>query len=189
MADQNKTHVTELVNRVSRGDPEAAEELLPLIYDELRQLAQSHMARERAGHTLQATALVHEAYLQLVAIEDASWVSRSHFFKMASTAMRRLLVDHAREKNSLKAGGGKPHLSLDEVALEPGAVAPPEILEVDWALELLEQFDPELAEIVQLRFFGGLEMKQIAETLELSKRTAERRWNIAQAWLLEKLRE
>ncbi|MEM7311120.1 MAG: ECF-type sigma factor [Planctomycetota bacterium] len=178
--------LTELVNRVSRGDQRADDELLPLLYEELHALARRHMSGERPGHTLRPTELVHETYLRLVRIEGARWTSRGHFFKAASTAMRRLLVDHARRRKSARDGGEHLRAALED---EGGEAVETErdVLRLDEALVLLEEIDEELAQLVQLRFFGGLSMEETADTIGRSLRTTERRWRAARLWLRERL--
>jgi RNA polymerase sigma factor (TIGR02999 family) len=179
--------VTQALSAIERGDPQAAERLLPLVYDELRRLAAERLARERPGQTLDATALVHEAYLRLVDVEQAqSWNSRGHFFAAAAEAMRRVLVENARRKGCLKRGGGRARQELDEenvVAPE----APDDLLALDEALSRLAATDPQAAELVQLRYFAGLTVKQAAEALGISPRSADFLWAFARAWLLRKL--
>jgi RNA polymerase sigma factor (TIGR02999 family) len=185
--------VTQILSALSQGDPHAAEKLLPLVYDELRQLAAQKLAQEKPGQTLQATALVHEAYLRLVGSGDASaprdqhWNSRGHFFAAAAEAMRRILVDAARGKHSLKRGAGRHRQPLDEARL----VAPraeDDILAVDEALGRLAVTDAEAAEFVKLRFFAGLTSEQAAAALGVSARTGDRIWRYARAFLLKELR-
>jgi RNA polymerase sigma factor (TIGR02999 family) len=179
--------VTRILSAIEQGDPHAAEQLLPLVYDELRKLAAERMAQEKPGQTLQATALVHEAYLRLVDAEKAPyWNSRGHFFAAAAEAMRRILVEKARRKASLKRGGGRAREELDEENL----VAPPlpdDLLALDEALSQLAVADPQAAELVKLRYFAGLTVKQAAEALGISPRTAVFLWAFARAWLLRKI--
>ncbi|WP_145278322.1 ECF-type sigma factor [Tautonia plasticadhaerens] len=175
--------VTRILSAIERGDPEAAELLLPLVYDELRRLAARELGRELPGQTLEATALVHEAYLRLVGPSGGGrWENRGHFFAAAAEAMRRILVEAARRKASLKRGGG-----LDRVDRDPADVAAPgrpeELLAVDEALGLLAEADPQAAELVKLRYFAGLSMADAASVLGLSTRSAERTWAYARAWL------
>jgi RNA polymerase sigma factor (TIGR02999 family) len=175
--------VTRILDAIGRGDPAAAEQLLPLVYDELRHLAAQKLAQEKPGQTLEATALVHEAYLRLVHKEQARhWHSRAHFFRAAAEAMRRILVDSARRKQSQKRGG-----AWRQVDLEPAAqvVADPsdDVVAVNEALELLAQHDPVKAELVKLRFFGGLSVEEAADLLEISRATADRYWRYAKTWL------
>jgi RNA polymerase sigma factor (TIGR02999 family) len=186
MTDQHQA--TLLLRRLNEGDRDAAAELLPMIYDELKRLAGRYMQGEAPGHTLQTTALVHEAYLRLIDIPDAGWQNRGHFFGVAATAMRHVLVDHARAKNAEKRGGGRPKVSLEEalVLYEERAV---DLIALDEALVQLEAMDPQLARIVDLRFFGGLSNEEVAEILETSLRTVERGWPTARAWLRNRLAE
>jgi RNA polymerase sigma factor (TIGR02999 family) len=175
--------VTRILSAVEHGDPHAAEQLLPLVYAELRQLAAQRLAQEKPGQTLQATALVHEAYLRLVDGEKAQhWNSRGHFFAAAAEAIRRILVDTARRKQSAKHGGRHRRVDLEEavsLAVEPG----PDILGLDEALTRLAQEDPVKAEVVKLRFFAGLTVEQTADALAISRDTACRHWAYAKVWL------
>jgi len=182
------SEVTRILSAIQEGDPHAAEQLLPLVYEELRRLAAQKLAQEKPGQTLQATALVHEAYLRLVDTEKVQhWDSRGHFFAAAAEAMRRILVDSARGKQSLKRGARRRRHPLDEVSL----VAPrvdDDVLAVHEALERLAATDPEAAELVKLRFFAGLTSAQAAETMGVSARTADRIWGYARAFLLKQLK-
>ena len=171
---------TRLLNRLQEGDESAAEPLMAILYDELRDLARAHMARERSDHTLEPTALVHEAWLRLARVEGNGWESRKQFLSLASKVMRALLVDHARRKKTEKRGGGAPRAALDQQLI---AERTGDVLGVDAALGRLAQADPELARLVELRFFGGLTMQDVARILDIPKRTAERRWSVACAWL------
>jgi RNA polymerase sigma factor (TIGR02999 family) len=182
------SEVTRILSAIEQGDPHAAGELLPLVYDELRQLAAQMLAQEKPGQTLEATALVHEAYLRLVGVETAQhWNSRGHFFAAAAEAMRRILVDLARSKHSLKRGAGRSRQPLDEASLlEPRA--DDELLAVDDALDRLGATDAEAAQLVKLRFFAGLTSEQAAEVLGVSARTAERIWRYARTFLLKELK-
>jgi RNA polymerase sigma factor (TIGR02999 family) len=177
------TDVTQILNTIEQGDPSAAEQLLPLVYDELRRLAAQKLAQEKPGQTLEATALVHEAYLRLVDVEKVQrWNSRGHFFAAAAEAMRRILVDNARRKKSEKHGGQHRRVDLDQA--EAVAVALPEdLLALDEALQRLSQHDPVTGKLVQLRYFGGLSIEQAADVLGLSTATAYRHWTFARAWL------
>jgi len=180
------TEVTRILSAIDRGDPHAAEELLPLVYDELRRLARQRLARETPGQTLQATALVHEAYLRLVESErpgiSASWNSRGHFFGAAAEAMRRILVERARHKRSLKAGGEYQRQDLADI--EPAiASAGMDLLALNDALEKLESLDKRRAEVVKLRFFGGLTIAETAQALGISTSTADNDWTYARCWL------
>jgi RNA polymerase sigma factor (TIGR02999 family) len=176
--------ITRVLNAIEHGDPHAAEQLLPLVYDELRQLAAERMAQEKPGQTLQATALVHEAYLRLVGGEQTrDWDGRRHFFAAAAEAMRRILIDRARHKLSRKAGGGRRRLDLDDIepALEEGDGD--RLLALDEALRQLEAEDPRKAALVKLRFFAGLTAEQAAAALGVSLSTAEKDWAYARSWL------
>jgi RNA polymerase sigma factor (TIGR02999 family) len=183
------TDVTQILNAIEQGDPHAAGGLLPLVYDELRRLAERQMAQEKPGQTLQATALVHEAYVRLVNEDQAQhWNSRGHFFAAAAEAMRRILVERARSKRRIKRGGGARRLELDEhlVAADDRV---DEILSVHEALDELERHDAVAAELVKLRFFAGLEHQQAADVLGLSRRAADRLWLLARTWLFRALAE
>ncbi len=193
MADRvlllSMSDATRLITAINQGDPDAAAELLPLVYQELRRLARAQMGHERAEHTLQATALVHEAYLRLVEAAPKRWDGRRHFFAAAAEAMRRILVEHARRKNSLKRGGERGRVELDD---ELPAIASPcddidDLLTLNDALDRLAQEDPALAELVKLSFFAGLSVDEAAETLGISRATAYRRWAFARAWLHDAL--
>jgi RNA polymerase sigma factor (TIGR02999 family) len=175
--------VTHILSAIDAGDPKAAAELLPLVYDELRKLAAARMAAEAPDHTLQATALVHEAYLRLVGSDQAqSWNSRGHFFAAAAEAMRRILVDAARRKQSLKQGGDRQRVELADV--EPAAGAPDfDLIALDEALDRLARTDPRKAELVKLRFFAGLTNEQAADALGVSTSTADNDWAYAKSWL------
>jgi RNA polymerase sigma factor (TIGR02999 family) len=179
--------VTRILEAIHRGDGNAAQELLPLVYDELRKLAAHKMAGEAAGHTLQPTALVHEAWLRLTASTQQSWENRAHFFAAAAEAMRRILVEHARRKQSLKRGGGAGHEELDESALVLAA-PPDELLAVHEALDTLAGQDPAAAELVKLRYFVGMTMDEAAVAMGLAKRTAESLWTYARVWLHREIR-
>jgi len=181
-----RSEVTLLLRRLSAGDKSALDQLLPLIYTQLHQLASRYMRRERPGHTLQTTALVHEAYLQLVGQENAHWESRSQFFGVAVQLMRRILVDHARAHGAAKRGGHLPRLSLDEavvMAKERGG----DLLAIDELLQRLAAIDPRQARIVELRFFTGLSVEETAQVLSISDRTVKREWAMAKAWLQREL--
>jgi RNA polymerase sigma factor (TIGR02999 family) len=175
--------VTRVLSAIEQGDPRAAEQLLPLVYEELRELAAQRLARERPGQTLQATALVHEAYLRLVDVDQAQhWNSRGHFFAAAAEAMRRILVEQARRKRRVKHSGGRHRVDLEEAA----EIAEPEgedLLALDEALERLERADPAAARLVKLRYFAGLTSAEAAEALGISLRSAERNWTYARTWL------
>jgi RNA polymerase sigma factor (TIGR02999 family) len=174
--------VTQVLDAVSRGEKQASEDLLPLVYEGLRRLARARMANEAAGQTLQPTALVHEAWLQLVGEGHRTWQSRAHFFGAAANAMRQILIDNARRKSRLKRGGGRVRVDLEEVNVA-APMPEDEILQIDEALVRLETEDPEQARIVVLKFFGGLTNKEVAETLGIGERTVYRHWVCAKARL------
>ena len=180
--------VTLLLNKLAAGDQKAAAELVPLVYEELRRLAARHLAHERSDHTLQATALVHEAYLKLAAQKDAHWQNRAQFLGVASQAMRRILVDYARGKQRIRRGGKQQKVSLDDVSLvSPGRTE--EVLAVHESLSRLEAFDARQARIVELRYFGGLTVEEIADIVGISAKTVMRELNVAKAWLYGDLRD
>ena len=179
--------ITLVLQAMESGQSQASEELLPLVYNELRRMAAARMAQESGGQTLQATALVHEAWLRMVSDGDRSWQNRAHFFGAASEAMRRILIDRARRKSSLKHGGGKERLDIE--GLELAQTTPDDkILLVDEALEQLEASQPERARVVVLKYFGGLTNKEVAETLDISERSVDRHWMCAKNWLFRKIR-
>jgi len=189
------SEITRILSAIEQGDPSAAEELLPLVYDELRRLAAQKLAQEKPGQTLQATALVHEAYLRLVASpgrqsgeSQPHWDSRRHFFAAAAEAMRRILVESARRKKRLRHGGGRHQVELAEDHL---VIESPEedLLAVEEALEQLAAVDQEAAELVKLRYFAGLTTEQAGELLGLSERTAYRTWSFARAWLYRRVHQ
>jgi RNA polymerase sigma factor (TIGR02999 family) len=183
------TEVTRILSALEQGDPKAAEQLLPLVYDELRRLAAEKMAQEKPGQTLQATALVHEAYLRLVDTEQAQhWNSRGHFYIAAAEAMRRILVEQARRKRRARHGGGRQRIDLDH-ACAMSEPPPDDLLALDEALSRLAALAPVRAELVRLRFFGGLTMPEAARTLDISLTTAERHWRFARAWLYAEITE
>jgi RNA polymerase sigma factor (TIGR02999 family) len=180
--------VTQILERVSKGDGAAAAELLPLIYDELRRVAAHKMSLQSPGQTLQATALVHEAYLRLVGSEEKRWESRRHFFSAAAEAMRHILIDRARRRKRLRHGENAEKVPLDELEI----IAPAKeeiILQLDDALDELAQQSPEQAEIVKLRFFAGFSEPEIAEILNLSQRSVQRHWSYAKAWLFDRIEQ
>jgi RNA polymerase sigma factor (TIGR02999 family) len=181
--------VTRILSGVEDGDPHAAEQLLPLVYEELRKLAAQKLAHEKPGQTFQPTSLVHEAYLRLVANlsgGEPHWNSRGHFFAAAAEAMRRILVNRARDKGRLKRGGGRQRVDLDHIS-DPGTASDEDLLDLDHALERLAADHPECAELVKLRFFAGLTLADAAAALGLPRRTANRQWAFARAWLFDAL--
>lgn len=178
--------LSSLLRAWNSGDESALDKLMPLVYDELHRLAHWHMARERAGHTLQTTALVNEAYLRLIDTDQIQWQDRAHFFAIAAKMMRRILVDLARSRGYQKRGGNARKVTLDEALLaspEPDE----ELLRLDDALNALSEFDPRKARVVELRYFGGLSVEETAEVLQVSAITVIRDWNMAKLWLLEEL--
>ena len=183
------TDVTRILRQIESGDPSAAGELLPLVYEELRKLAAAKMAQEAPDHTLQATALVHEAYLRLVDAEKVQqWDSRGHFFSAAAEAMRRILLNRARDRKRLKRGGGRRKIDLDRVAVALDSPAE-ELIELDEAIRDLASRDALSADLVNLRFFAGLSLKDASELLGLTRRQGDRHWAYARAWLFDRLSE
>jgi RNA polymerase sigma factor (TIGR02999 family) len=181
------SEITLVLQAMGRGDSRASGELLPLVYDELRRHAAARMAREAAGQTLQPTALVHEAWMRLVGDGDRTWQNRAHFFGAAAEAMRRILIENARRKSRLKHGGDQVRLDLDQ--LELAATTPDEkILLIDEALERLRTQDPEKAQVVVLKFFGGYTNQEVAANLGVTERTIERHWAYAKTWLFQSIR-
>ena len=174
--------VTQILTAMQRGDADAFEQLLPVVYDELRMLARQHMNRERSDHTLQATALVHEAYLRLLGGQELTWANRRYFFQSAAEAMRRILIEHARRKKREKRGGGRRPIPLDAVELAVQGNSE-DLLALDDAIRRLEEQDRRAAEVVQLRFFAGLDIEETAKLLDVSPRTVKREWMFARAWL------
>jgi RNA polymerase sigma factor (TIGR02999 family) len=182
----SRSEVTQLLQQWSDGRQDALDRLLPEIYAELRRLASSYLWHERRDHTLQATALVHEAFIKLVDQRAVRWQNRAHFFGIAAQAMRRILVDHARAHSSAKRGDGERPVSLDEVVVS-GAMPDEEILALHEVLTRLETIDPQQSRVVELRFFGGLTMEETAEVLHISPATVGREWTLAKAWLYAEL--
>jgi RNA polymerase sigma factor (TIGR02999 family) len=182
------SEVTRIINAIQQGDARAADELLPLVYQELRQLAAQKLSHEPPGPTLQATALVHEAYLRLVGADGQNWDGHTHFFCAAAEAMRRILIDNARRKKRLKRGGDRKRVTLDddEFAIETPS---DDIIALDEALEKLAAEDPTKADLVKLRYFAGLTVEQTAEILKISRATADRYWSYARAWLFHEMTE
>src|SRR5579883_1749667 len=179
--------ITELLGEVQAGKAGSTDELIPLLYDELRRLAAGYLRRERPGHTLQPTALVNEAYLRLVEQKDAPWNGLAHFIGIAARVMRQVLVDHARRKGAQRRGGAKPKLTLDE-AIAYSHEQPGDLLAVDELLNRMATFDPQQARVVELRVFGGLTIEETAEALGISPATVKRDWVAAKAWLTRELR-
>ena len=178
--------VTQLLHALDAGDPKAADQLLPLVYQELRKLAAARMAQEKPGQTLQATALVHEAWLRLAGSAEQRWDSRRHFFAAAAESMRRILVEKARRRLRVRHGGGLERVDLDDVEIE-GGVREEHLVAMDEALARLEQEDPGKAEVVKLRYFVGMTNHETAQALGLSEATVERHWSFAKAWLFSKI--
>jgi len=179
-------NVTQLLLAWGEGDQSALERLTPLVYEELHRLARRQMSRENEGHTLQATALIHEVYLRLVEFQNVRWQDRAHFFAVCARLMRRILIDFARSRGSLKRGGGDFKLPLEE-GLIVSADVPAELLDLEQALTKLALEDPRKSDVVELRFFGGLKVKEIAEVLKVSPDTVMRDWSLARAWLLREM--
>ena len=179
--------VTRILDRAQQGDPKAAAELLPLVYEELRKLAAAKMAQESAGQTLQPTALVHEAWLRLAGTASPQFDSRGHFFAAAAEAMRRILMENARRKSRLKRGGKQERVDLDQVQLATES-DPATVLSIDQALEKLAKVHPQKAELVKLRYFAGLTNEEVSKVLGISVSTAKNYWNFSRAWLLREIR-
>ncbi len=179
------TDVSALLRAWGGGDQRALEKLTPIVYDELHRLASRYMKRERAGHSLQTTALVHEAYIRLIDYKRMEWQDRAHFFAVSAQLMRRILVEHAR-RNNLKRGGGIQHISLDDAAMVGGSRAA-DLVALDDAMNALALIDPRKAQVVEMRFFGGLKVEEIAEVLKVSEVTVMRDWSTAKAWLYREL--
>jgi RNA polymerase sigma factor (TIGR02999 family) len=182
------SEVTRILNAIDGGDPKAAEELLPLVYDELRKLAASKMAREAGPQTLQPTALVHEAWLRLSGGLPQEWESRAHFFGAAAEAMRRILIDNARRKKALRHGGGQPRLDIEEIDLASPA-EDDRLLAINDALDKLAAEDRPKAQLVKLRFFVGMSLEEAAAVLQISEATAKRWWAYAKAWLFSEIQQ
>jgi RNA polymerase sigma factor (TIGR02999 family) len=181
--------IVSVLNAIEQGEPHAADQLLPLIYTELRDLAARKLATESPGHTLQPTALVHEAYLRVVhGNQDRPWDSRGHFFAAAAEAMRRILIERARQKHTVRRGGGRQRLDLENIQLLDEAT-PDGVLALNDALELLAEREPVIGQVVKLRFIAGLSIKETAKALNISSRTVNRHWRFARAWLYYQLSE
>ena len=178
--------VTRIINAIQQGDKRAADKLLPLVYQELRQLAAQKMSHEPPGQTLQATALVHEAYLRLIGAEDQNWAGRTHFFCAAAEAMRRILIDNARKKKRLKRGGDRKRVTLDDAEFAVEAPSD-DLIALDEALEKLASIDKIKADLVKLRYFAGLTIEQVAELVGISQTTAKRHWRYTRAWLYREI--
>lgn len=178
--------ITALLSRLRQGDREAFNELMPFVYEEMRRLAARLMRRERESHTLQATALAHEAYLRLLGTREVSWENRAHFFGVAARAMRRILVEHARGKARRKRGGGRQRVTLDEVS-SPGVISPLDLLALDESLNALATLDPRKARVVELLYFGGLTRAEAAEVLGVTRKTVTRDWQFARRWLIREM--
>jgi RNA polymerase sigma-70 factor, ECF subfamily len=185
--NEPSTQITELLNKIGQGNQNAAEQLVPLLYSELRKLARHYLRRERSDHTLQATALVHEAYLRLVDQRQVSWQNRNHFFAVAAQQMRRILVDYARGHQAAKRGGAAIKVPLDRAVIVSQERAN-ELVAIDQMLTRLTECDPEQARVVELRIFGGLTLEEIAEILGVSRSTVKRDWTMAKAWLSREIR-
>lgn len=181
-------NVTQILNSLEKGDSQAAEDLMPLVYEELRRLAAAKLAREAPGQTLQATALVHEAWLRISDSQGQQWDGRGHFFAAAAEAMRRILVDNARRKKALKRGGNQEKVELDELNIVVDT-EDDELLAIHEALDELAREDPIVAELVKLRFFAGLKIDEAALALNISRSTAKRHWNFAKAWLFNAVKQ
>ena len=184
----NQHEITQLLAEWSDGNQSALDELYPLVYDELHRLARRYMSREKQGHTLQTTALINEAYVRLVDQRNVHWANRSHFFAISAQIMRRILIDHARRHAYAKRGGGAQQVSLDEAATVTRA-AGAELIRLDEALKSLAEMDPRRSQVVELRYFGGLNNEEIAGVLNISENTVTRDWNMARAWLHQQLSE
>lgn len=188
MSGERKNQVTQILHDWSGGDREAPERLMPLVYDEMRRIARSFISRERQGHTLQPTALVNEAYLRLVDQNSITWQSRAHFYSVAASMMRRVLIDHARTRATEKRGGGAVRLSIEDVQV-PVEERAANFVAMDEALERLSQFNERGRKIVEMRFYAGMSEEEIAEVLGVSTRTVLRDWKAARVWLFRELSE
>ena len=186
MIEPSSQDVTHLLIQWSKGDAAALDALMPLVYEELRRLAQHYLGREKPGHTLSSTALVHEAYLRLITQKEVTWQNRAHFFGVASRMMRRILVDHARRHAYAKRGGGAVTLSLDE-AMAAGKPRELDLVALDDALDTLAKLDERQSRMVELRFFGGLSIEETSEVLGVSAPTVKREWATARAWLYREI--
>jgi RNA polymerase sigma factor (TIGR02999 family) len=187
MPNTTSTEVTTLLKRIQKGDQTANEKLIPIVFTELRRLARHHLRNERLGHTLQPTALVNEAYIRLAGFNRMDWQSRSHFLGMASGLMRQILIDYARKRQSLKRGGDKAFVELDENRALLSPQQSVELIELDRALQELEKMNPRHAKIVELRYFGGLSVEEAAEAMSVAPITVKRDWAAARAWLRSRM--
>ena len=178
---------TDLLVSLSAGDQTVLDRLLPIVYEELRKIARRRLSGERRDHSLQTTELVHEAYIRLVGKTQVTWQSRAHFIAVASTAMRRILIDHARRKKAAKRGGGATMLSIQDSLVEGQPAKSLDLLELDRALEKLQETQPDKARVVEMRFFGGLQESEVAEVMGISTRTVIRYWNFARAWIYSEM--
>lgn len=184
---RNSLQITHLLKKWSEGNQEVLDKLMPLVYDELRRQASRYLRRERANHTLQTTALIHEAYLKLIDQNQVEWQNRTHFFAIAAQAMRRILVDYARERNREKRGGAAENLPLEEAAFVVSEGKNVDLVALDEALDRLAEFDERQARVVELRYFSGLSIDETAEILGISNVTVRRDWNMAKAWLHQQI--
>lgn len=184
---ENSHDVTQLLLKWSKGDKEALENLLPLVYRELHKIAHRYLSRERGEHTLQTTALVHEAYLKLVDQTRVQWQNRAQFFGIAAQAMRRILVDNARQRLAGKRGSGAEKISIDDGVVDISDERASNLVELDFALKKLSEFDPQKSRLVELRYFGGLSLEETAEVLGVSRPTVIRQWRLAKAWLYNEI--
>ena len=182
------TDVTRILSAIEQGDPHASAELLPLVYKELKKLAAQRMAQEKPGQTLQATALVHEAYLKLIDVDNVNWEHRAHFFAVSSQIMRRILLDRARRRVAAKRGGKAAKVNLDEIP-DLSTARAGEMIALDGALNALAEMDPRKAQVIEMRFFGGLSVEEAATILKVSEDTVHRDWRLARAWLLAELKK
>jgi RNA polymerase sigma-70 factor (ECF subfamily) len=183
----NSLQITQLLKKWSEGNQEVLDKLMPLVYDELRRQASRYLRRERANHTLQTTALIHEAYMKLIDQNQVQWQNRTHFFAIAAQAMRRILVDYARERNRDKRGGAAENLPLEEAAFVVSQEKGVDLVALDEALTRLAEFDERQARVVELRYFSGLSIDETAEILGISNVTVRRDWNMAKAWLHQQI--
>lgn len=189
MTSSSQREVTRLLIDLSDGNREALDQLIPLVYAELRRIANRQLGRERPGHTLDSAALVHEAYLKLVNQDGVEWQNRAHFFGIAARSMRSILIDHARARGAAKRGGGISVLRLEQIAAFASEVPDDQLIALDETLTRLAGISPEASQTVELRYFGGLTLEEVAVVLGLSLRTVRRRWAFAKAWLQRELRE